>query len=261
MAYLPPISKPRPKVFISRPAQESSTPWAKGEAHALWSHSRIHNRITIVLGFSNTSYEHQRRLLGEIFQSVPLDYCDLRATYDKEQTVLADALQSIHKEGFIHRLHPYQADITQGMAEAFADPVGEWLVWIADIMTIRRDSNWVRSLLQAIITSPVSTGLLGNIKQVQYSISDMKWIATRPWYLGREFQLRPGLAAPNGNRVYAPDLHCFVVKASIIPLQQIPDLQLFNRGPWVLAEQVWQSGHTSHAWNSRGQFIRIGIFP
>jgi GT2 family glycosyltransferase len=143
----------------------------------------------------------------------------------------------------------------------FHDPsnpiTDKWIIWFDDDTIANRDDRWFHKLGHKIIADyPGGARMFGDLVFWTFNPTQLAWVASRPWYRGRKFQMKNQRESPNGNKVFFAAGGFWALSTDAMRAADIPDTELgHNGGDYMLGEQIWQAGFKTANWNRGKRFV------
>jgi hypothetical protein len=228
----------------------------------------IGGRITIFILLYGDYPDMHKSCINSILRTVPPERRQLRIATNAICRQSREWLDGLHKSGHIHLLYHNNANIKKypAMRKMFHDPEhpieDKWILWFDDDTIANVDSQWSYKLCRVIIDNHMECQCVGCVKRFTFDKSQLEWMKTRPWYRGRDWQMKTGQPAPNGRKVFFTCGGFWAVSTKAMQCADLPDPVLgHNGGDYMLGAQLWQAGYNTASWNNRKEFVRTSSVP
>lgn len=232
-------------------------------------HPTIGGKMTICVLLYGDYHELHTKCLNSILSTTPAASRDVRVGCNAVCQRSADYVTRLFDEGQINRVYlsPENLKKYPMMRLMLHDPESpietKWIVWFDDDSIADRDPSWYTKLGQAIVEG-ASHGyeMYGNVNWHGLKQSQRALASTRPWYQGRQWQLKNGRQAPNADGVQFICGYFWALSTAAMRKANIPDEILGNNGGdyWIGA-QLLQAGVKIKSWNSQRQFVNYSSVP
>lgn len=230
---------------------------------AIFDNPAIGGKFTICVLFYGPAAYHDMhmRCLNSIITTCPPGRIDLRVASNELCEETASVLERLATHSVITKYYRHNTNDLKYpvMREMFHDPAcpitTKYTLWFDDDSIADRNTQWLKVLAGTIIQNP-DAGLIGADMILQLSAQQMQYYKTRPWYRGKQFRLRNGKPADNGQYAVFVAGGFFAIKTEAIRVAGIPDATLtHNGGDYTIGEQLYQNGYGIKGWNRQKQFI------
>jgi len=257
-----PVKAAAPQL-VQKFAQPTGTASKKASTKDPFDDPLIGGCVTICVLLYGDYHDLHKRCLNAIMSTVPQNRRDLRVAGNELCSQTLGYLSRLHSEQQIDHtvINSDNRKKYPAMRQLFYDPgkpiENKWIIWFDDDSIANRDAQWATKLMHTIIgVYDQGFRMFGDVHIWNFHAKQIEWIKGRPWYRDRQFQIKNGDEAPNGNKVLFPAGGFWALETQAMREAGIPDEQIgHNGGDYQIAEQLWQAGYRLKAWNRAKQFI------
>jgi len=228
----------------------------------------INGRLTICALMYGDFHSMHKACVSNILNTIPPERRQLRIATNAVCRSTRDWLDKLHEAGHIHVLQHNARNIKKypAMRKLFHDPTDpikdKWVVWFDDDSIANVDPQWGTKLCQKIISVYPECRSVGSVRYWSLSPTQMDWAKSRPWYRNRNWQVKGGFMAPNGQKIYFTCGGFWAMETAAMLEAGVPDEQLgHNGGDYILSAQLWQLGYKVGSWNNQKQFVNTSSVP
>lgn len=248
--------------------QNKTTPEVVAD-DAIFDNPAIGGKFTVCVLFYGPAEYHDMhmRCLNSIITTCPAGRIDLRVASNELCEETAAVLERLASHKVITKYYRHNTNDLKYpvMREMFHDPdcpiTTKYTLWFDDDSIADRNTQWLKVLAGTIIQNP-DAGLIGADMILQLSAQQMQYYKTRPWHHGKQFRLRNGQPADNGQYAVFVAGGFFAIKTEAIKVADVPDSTLtHNGGDYTIGEQLYQNGYGIKGWNRQKQFIHTSSVP
>jgi len=228
-----------------------------------WDHEFLGGHATLCVLMYGDYHDMHKACLDSIIRTTAPARVQIRVGGNALCPGTRHYLEALHASGEIHKLYINPTNdkkypVMRRMFHDREDPITDkWVLWFDDDTICNRDPKWFHKLGHKIIAEyPRGARMFGDLLYSTFNPTQMAWIVSRPWYKGRNFQMKNRREAPNGNKVFFASGAFWALSTEVMYAAGIPDEQFgHNGGDYMIGEQVWQAGYHTADWNKGKRFV------
>jgi len=228
----------------------------------VFDHPTIGGRLSIVVLMYGDYFPMHRECLTRILDTTPVANRSIRVFGNQicheTSVMLARLMGSGVDCSDISTVNRKKYPVMRQALRARAlSPLDRWLVWFDDD-SIVEDDTWFTKLAEKIVeTTNTRYKMIGDLAEVTFADSQVRWMHSRPWYHGLPFMTR------NEKPImwFCPGGFWAMETATALALD-IPDIDLaHNGGDYMIGAQIWQGGYDIMPFNAERKYVRTSAYP